>query len=135
MYANILVPIMLDTDTNIERSFAAAKALANPDAKLTVIHVNEPVPTYAVGEFPTDILVQARSEMRAALDEAAAKLPGATSALLIGRAGHEILKYAEDHSVDCIIIASHQPDFSDYFLGSTASRVVRHAKCCVHVLR
>ena len=135
MYTNILIPIMLGTDVNLERSFKAAQALADPNAKLTVIHVNEPIPSFAIGEFPSDVLMHAQSDMRTALDEAAAKLPGAASALLIGRPGHEIIKYAEDHGVDCIVIASHQPEFSDYFLGSTASRVVRHATCCVHVLR
>jgi universal stress protein F len=33
------------------------------------------------------------------------------------------------------VIASHRPGIQDYFLGSTASRVVRHANCTVHVMR
>ncbi|MBT8411941.1 MAG: universal stress protein, partial [Octadecabacter sp.] len=43
--------------------------------------------------------------------------------------------FATDNSIDCIIMASHQPGLEDYFLGSTAARVVRHAKCSVHVIR
>ena len=38
-------------------------------------------------------------------------------------------------SADAIVIASHRPDLSDYLLGSTAARVVRHAQCTVLVLR
>lgn len=135
MYNNILVPVMLDENDDHARSYEAAKTLASPNAQMTVIHVNEPVPTYALAEFSTELLTKARSDMRAALDKAAAKLPGAASALIVGHAGREILKYAEDHGVDCIVIASHQPGLSDYFLGSTAGRIVRHATCCVHVLR
>ena len=36
---------------------------------------------------------------------------------------------------DLIIIASHKPGFQDYFLGSTAAKVVRHAPCSVLVVR
>lgn len=39
------------------------------------------------------------------------------------------------HKADLIIIASHTPDFSNYFIGATADRVVRHAKCSVLVDR
>ena len=37
--------------------------------------------------------------------------------------------------VDLIIVASHRPGLQDYFLGSTAAKVVRHAKCSVLVIR
>ncbi|WP_371932559.1 universal stress protein [Pararhizobium sp. IMCC21322] len=46
-----------------------------------------------------------------------------------------MVEYAESNGVDCIIIASHRPGLQDYFLGSTAARVVRHAHCAVHVIR
>jgi len=39
------------------------------------------------------------------------------------------------HAVDLIVIASHRPGLKDYFLGSTAGRVVRHSPCAVHVIR
>ena len=48
---------------------------------------------------------------------------------------HQILEWAESNKVDCIIINSHKPGLQDYFLGSTAARVVRHAQCSVHVIR
>ena len=34
-----------------------------------------------------------------------------------------------------IMIASHKPGMSDYFIGSTASRVVRHSPVSVLVSR
>jgi nucleotide-binding universal stress UspA family protein len=54
------------------------------------------------------------------------------------RVGHSydtILKVAKERNVDLIIIASHRPGFQDYFLGSTAAKVVRHANCSVLVVR
>jgi nucleotide-binding universal stress UspA family protein len=53
-------------------------------------------------------------------------------------AGHPyktILEVADKSGAELIIIASHQPGLEDYFLGSTAAKVVRHAKCSVLVVR
>ena len=40
-----------------------------------------------------------------------------------------------ESGADLLIIASHRPGLQDYFLGSTAAHVVRHAACSVHVIR
>lgn len=47
----------------------------------------------------------------------------------------EILGIAEEAGVDLIVVGSHRPAMRDYLLGSNASRVVRHAKCSVLVVR
>jgi len=52
-----------------------------------------------------------------------------------GHSSRSILNHANSNDADLIIIASHQPGMQDYLLGSTAAKVVRHAKCAVHVLR
>ena len=52
-----------------------------------------------------------------------------------GTPGSGILDAAEDLGIDLIVIGSHKPDLTDYFLGSTAARVVRHAQCPVLVMR
>jgi nucleotide-binding universal stress UspA family protein len=46
-----------------------------------------------------------------------------------------ILETAKEIGADLIVIASHRPGLQDYFLGSTAARVVRHAECAVLVDR
>ena len=54
------------------------------------------------------------------------------------RTGHSydtILEVAKEKDVNLIIIASHRPGLQDYFLGSTAAKVVRHANCSVLVVR
>ena len=48
---------------------------------------------------------------------------------------HEIIVFAKEKKADLILINSHKPGFGDYFLGSTASKVVRHAPCSVLVER
>lgn len=52
-----------------------------------------------------------------------------------GHSGRTILDYAEETGSDLIVIASHRPGMGDMLMGSTATQVVRHAKCAVHVLR
>ena len=67
------------------------------------------------------------------VSEGAAK--GAHPVVITGHASRAIMDYAHDNDCDCIVIASHKPGLEDYFLGSTAARVVRHSRCNVHVLR
>ncbi len=57
------------------------------------------------------------------------------TATSIGRPHHKILETVSQEGVDLIVIASHQPEFSDYLLGSVAAKVVRRAPCSVHVIR
>jgi len=45
------------------------------------------------------------------------------------------LQAAEDCDANLIMIASHKPGLRDYFIGSTAARVIRHAQCSVLVER
>jgi universal stress protein F len=59
----------------------------------------------------------------------------AEARVLRGHAAQSILDVAEDVGADLIVVASHRPGLSDYLLGSTASRVVRHANCSVLVVR
>jgi universal stress protein F len=52
-----------------------------------------------------------------------------------GRPAEEIIAAAAECNADLIMLASHKPGLSDYFLGSTASRVVRHSPVSVLVSR
>ena len=135
MYKNILVPVLLDKDHDTAMSYEVAQAIAEDGAKFHVIHVMETIPTYATVQIPQDVLEHTRKEAMLELKESASALPGAETHLVSGHAGRAILSYAENNGCDCIIIASHRPGMEDFFLGSTAARVVRHAKCAVHVIR
>ena len=135
MYKNILVPVVFDEEHDTQASFLAARALADKDAKFTVVHVIEAIPAYFTAEIPDDVLSNAHDDVATLLTKSAKALPGAASKLITGHPGRTLVDYANENGVDCIVIASHRPGFSDIFLGSTAARVVRHANCSVHVIR
>ena len=52
-----------------------------------------------------------------------------------GTVYRHILDMAERIGADLIIMPAHTLRFSDYLLGTNASKVVRHARCSVLVLR
>lgn len=135
MYRNILLPVVFDEDENTRKAFDIAKALASEGASLTILHVAESIPAYALAEVPEQVLENNRREMKEALAKMASDLPGAKSVMIKGHSGRSIVQYAKDHEIDCIVMSSHQPGLEHFFLGSTADRVVRHATCAVHVIR
>ncbi len=55
--------------------------------------------------------------------------------MIWGHSSRTILDQASENSNDCIVMHSHRPSVQDYFLGSTAAHVVRHAGCSLHVIR
>lgn len=135
MYSHILVAVALDTEHDPELSLQAARTLLASDARVTLLHVREPVPGYVIGYLPADHEQGQKETIRARLDGLAARFPNASGVLAEGHPAQTILAWAEANGVDCIVITSHRPGLQDYFLGSTAGRVVRHAQCSVHVVR
>ncbi len=135
MYTNILVPIALDNEDNrISDVIEVAKSLAAQDAKITLLHVLEMMPSYAISYIPDDIMTATRKGIDKEMSRLAQET-GATSVVIEGHSGRSILDYAADKGNDLIVIASHRPGMQSLLLGSTATHVVRHAKCAVHVLR
>lgn len=135
MYHNILVPISFDSERDVTGPLKLARLLATPEAKITLLHVVEAIPTYAITYMPTDYLVEARKATERELEKLAAELPNARAEVIEGHSGRSILDWAEQNGPDLIIIASHRPGMQDLLLGSTAAQVVRHAACAVHVVR
>ena len=135
MYHNILVPISFDADRDTSAPLKLAELLATADARVTLLHVVEHIPSYAISYMPQDYMASARKAIQSELDEMAARLPKATGIVVEGHSGRSILDWAEENEPDLIIIASHRPGMQDLLLGSTASQVVRHAACAVHVVR
>ena len=135
MYKTVLVPVEPSQVATHQSAIEMATALSEPDARLIAVTVIEPVPGYfaSPNDLP-DIQFEAGKKTLHALEELVGNDKIETK-VLHGQAATEILSFAENEGVDCIVIASHQPGFADYFLGSTAARVVRHAHCSVHVMR
>jgi len=136
MYKNVLVPIAADHDAKAEYALKAAKALRAKGGKIILFHVIDELPAYILAQIPAEIVEKGHKTMRDEMTRLAKLVGGNVEIDVIsGHASRTILEYAEEKGVDCIVIASHKPGLEDYFLGSTASRVVRHAICSVHVLR
>lgn len=135
MYHNILVPISFDTERDVSGPLKLARMLATPDAQITLLHVVEQIPSYAISYLPQDYMAEARASIQAELDGLAETLPNARGLVIEGHSGRSILDWAEINKPDLIIVASHRPGMQDLLLGSTASQVVRHAACAVHVVR
>ncbi|WP_299865218.1 universal stress protein [uncultured Hoeflea sp.] len=135
MYKNILVAVALDQAHNSAAAFEVARALAAEGASITALHVLEEIPAYVAHYVPVEHAGSRRSEAEAGLKAELGGVADVKPVVMTGHAGPTIVSYAKEHGVDCIVIASHRPGLQDYFLGSTAGRVVRHAPCAVHVTR
>jgi len=135
MYKNILIPVAPDHATSYAQAMKVARKMVDPDGQITALTVLEEIPSFVAAQVPHDVyknrIVEAEDTLRSDLGEASDVTPVVVS----GHSYRSILEYASTTGVDCIVITSHQPEFSDYLIGSTAARVVRHAKCCVVVLR
>jgi universal stress protein F len=135
MYKNILVPVLFDEGHDAQASYLVARALADEGAKFTVVHVREEIPSYLTFQIPSEFIEKTHHEVEKSLVQSAKALPGAVPMLISGHAGRAIVDFASKNNIDCIVMASHKLGVEDLFLGSTAARVVRHAKCSVHVIR
>lgn len=139
MISKILVPLDIDAEKSGAEAIAFAKKLAVEDgAQIVLLHVKELVPGYVASHLPDDFNKMSTDTAHKNLSAAAAAQGLGDTADVVIRDGNpsaEILDYAKDTGADLIVIASHNPGFGDYFLGSTAARVVRHAHCSVLVLR
>ena len=110
----------------------------NYSSKVHILHVLEdfvlPV-DMSWAAFPqVDIQGDRIARAEEALDEVAAGLKefDPSTALDFGSPHRKIAEYAEQQSIDLIVIPTHgRSGLSQFLMGSTAERVVRHAACAV----
>ncbi len=135
MYNNIFVALSLEHGKSYLALYAA-RQLVSEGGKVTAVHVYEPPNSSIMAFLDSDAAEKSHLKAKSRLAERVKDENDISSVLLEGQsAGHTITEYANTHKADCIVIASHRPGLKDFFLGSTAARVVRHAHCTVHVLR
>lgn len=136
MYKKILVGIEMGHIAEGKTIIDIAAAHAAKGAEIILLNVVEEIPNWAAVELPADItkksLEASQQELKAIANASGMKM---SVEVRLGHSYSTILDTAEDLGVDLIIIASHRPGLQDYFLGSTAAKVVRHAKCSVLVVR
>ncbi len=135
MYKNILVPVALDHGHDTAAAMKVAQKLRSEGGKITLLSVVEAIPGYVAGYLPEGQLEKNRAEVEVSLKADAGGVKGVHTKVIVGHPGSSIVDYAKDQGIDLIVIASHKPGLQDFFLGSTAARVVRYSQCAVHVLR
>lgn len=136
MFKKILVPVDLTHNELGVQMIKLAKEIGGDDTEVVLTHVVHDIPAYAAVEISSEILDKTHKWAKAELEQLAKDNGVAGGAdLRHGSAGTAILEAAAEHGVDLIVIGSHKPGMADYFLGSTAGRVVRHAQCPVLVMR
>ena len=137
MYKTILIALALDQG-HAPRAFELARKLKSEGGKLVAVHVIDKVPNFA------NLYLSSENEQDERKIEDAAKQAiidrigeqrDAQAIVLSGHPGRTVTDYAEKIGADCIIAGSHKPNVTDFFLGSTAARIMRYAKCSVHILR
>jgi nucleotide-binding universal stress UspA family protein len=136
MYKTILVPIDMAHIENGKSMIEIAKKYCDNDTRIILLHVIEEVPNWVAAQLAAGILENSRQstqeELQAIVGEESDKVD---VEIRSGHAYRMILETSEKEGVDLIVIASHKPGLQDYFLGSTAAKVVRHAHCSVLVVR
>lgn len=136
MYKKIIVPVEMGQIEKGEKILAKAKALLDEGGEIVLVNIVETVPSYIAIDLPVDFMDLSVKDAEAKLAALDTKITaGAKKVVRVGPAAREIMDLAEKEKADLIIIASHRPDFTNYLIGATADRVVRHAKCSVLVDR
>lgn len=136
MYKSILLPIDLSEMERGRVMIDLAQKLAGKDTRIRLLNVTVDIPAFVAAQVPNEVIKTAMSTARETLEGliGAAGIK-ADAEVRAGKPGPTILTSADECGADLIIIGSHKPGLEDYFLGSTAARVVRHAQCSVLVMR
>ena len=136
MYKTILVPIDMGHVVEGKSIIDMAIDHSDEDTKIVLLNVVEEIPNWAAINLPADIIDQSletsRDELKAIANASGRKMD---VEIRTGHSYNTILDVAEEKNADLIIVASQRPGLQENFLGSTAAKLVRHAKCSVLVVR
>lgn len=134
MYHKIIIALSLEHGIAAQ-ALEAARCMAAEGAEIQAVHVYE-APRGAVSAYlDEEVVAKAYSNAKERLEERVAEADGVKAVMLKGHSSRTLTEYAESSGADLIITGSHKPGVADYFLGTTAARIVRHAPCTVVVLR
>jgi universal stress protein A len=132
----ILVAVGL-SDHSEATALYAAEIAKSFNARLTIVHVYEPVPLcqYAT-ETTITVLEEGRNELQKLLDELARKIHTTgvicTAAFRVGEPAEQISDLAHEIDADLIVTASHHPPFlGRLFHLDKATLILRRAPCPV----
>jgi universal stress protein A len=139
-YKHILVAVDLTEECDPVMHRAQTLA-ASSQAKLSVVHVVEPMAMAFGGDVPMDLSMlqqQQFDQARERLDSFSGKYPdiGADQRhLTYGQPRQEIHRLAEEQGCDLVVVGSHGRHGLALLLGSTANDVLHGAPCDVLAVR
>jgi universal stress protein A len=138
MYKHILFATDLTEDTAyLVEKVKGMRALMT-GAKLTLVHVVEPLPGYSYAYLGIeDIEGQLIEEAKQSIEKLGGTLnvPKDAQFVEVGPTKTKILKIADDVGADLIICGSHGRHGLSLLLGSTANAILHGAKCDVLTVR
>lgn len=139
MYSSILVPVDLDEPGSWKKSVPTALALGRCfGAKLALVYVVPEAVLTVQAQWSGFAVQRILDDARARLARLAGECAEGAEVdqyVASGSVYRGILEAAEQRGADLIVLASHRPEMKDYLIGANASRVVRHARCSVMVVR
>lgn len=133
--------ILFATDLSPDSRQVARQALnmaQHYGARITMLHVVESLPPYAVGylgsiNIEQELLEKAESDLAALAAEIV--VPKYEQKVAIGSVKNVILEQAAEIGADLIIVGSHGRHGIGLLMGSTANAVLHGAECDVLVIR
>ncbi|MES0882634.1 universal stress protein [Roseibium sp. SCP14] len=140
MFKKILVPVDPAEPGFAKDALDKASQLARDyGAKIHLMAVCPEVQSFVASQLPDGWQRREIDETTVILDKIGAELdvPEGTvdCHVRMGAVYHEVIEEAEKSGCDLVLMTSHKPGLSTYFIGSNAAHIVRHAPCSVMVLR
>lgn len=134
MYKKILIALALDQGI-APRAFEVARKLKAESGKLVAVHVIENLPASAKIYISNEAEEKMEETARQGIIDRIGKQKDVEAVVLRGHPGRAVTDYAKEIGADCIVAGCHKPGLTDIFIGSTAARIMHHAKCSVHIVR
>jgi len=141
MFKDILLPVDLQENLASEKAAAVARDFVERcNSKITVMTV---IPDFGLplvaGYFPDDAMQEAKKDVCKELKrfvETHFTVHAVVKTEVCQGSPHKmILRYAQNHSTDLIVLPARAKDVSKIFLGSSSTQVVERAPCSVLVVR
>ncbi|MBC6904930.1 universal stress protein [Saccharophagus sp. K07] len=140
IYTHLLVGLDLSPDSSLQVARKAVELAKLYGAKLSLLHVIEPVTFAYAGDIPMDLTetqlaIEEQAEKRLTSLAAQLEHPIHSSKVVIGQTAAELRETAAQLGADLIVVGSHGRHGLALLLGSTASDVLHGAKCDVLAVR
>lgn len=140
LYQHIL--IAADFSAHTDEVIQRAQALASPETQLCLCHIVEDFP---LTDFAYEPMISVDSDMRESLLQAGQQqlaevgkrygIDADHQWVEFGSPGRDIVRIADEHNVDLIVVGSHGRHGIKVLLGATANAILHHAHCDVLAVR